>query len=248
MLELINVHLRYGGVHALKGVSLKVSQNEIVALVGSNGAGKSTLLRAISGLASTLSGTMAFDGQSIERLPSQRIAGRGIAHVPEGRRIFAELSVEDNLLVGAHLLRERTTVSQELQRVYAMFPQLARYRRRPGGRLSGGEQQMLAIGRALMSRPRLLLLDEPSLGLAPKVIEEVATVIRRSRDGGLTVLLVEQNANLALRLSDRAYVIERGSITLMGPACELARNPDVQASYLGGHAVAPPSPVAAAMS
>jgi len=234
MLELDHLQVSYDEVAVLRDVSLVVNEGEIVTLIGGNGAGKSTTLRAISGLLRARGGDIRFEGQSILGLAPDRIVARGIAHVPEGRRIFPELSVEDNLRVGAHLVTDRTQIAEGLKKVFTIFPRLEERRRQRGETLSGGEQQMLALGRAIISRPRLLLLDEPSLGLAPRVVEDVARAIIGFRREGMTVLLVEQNARVALAISDRGYVIETGRIVLADVVAELKRNPRVAASYLGG--------------
>jgi branched-chain amino acid transport system ATP-binding protein len=234
MLEVRSLVVSYGELFALRAVSLTVHKGEIVTLVGGNGAGKSTTLRAISGLQRARSGTILLEGASITNLSPDRVVALGIAHVPEGRRVFPELSVEDNLRVGAHLRRDSAGVRSDFDQVFALFPRLKERRRQRAESLSGGEQQMLALGRALMSRPRLLLLDEPSLGLAPTVVEDVARAILLLRKQGLTVLLVEQNARIALAISDRGYVIENGRIVLANSAALLRSDPEVVASYLGG--------------
>ncbi len=236
MLVVDRLSVSYGEVAALCEVSLRIERGEVVTLIGANGAGKSTMLRAVSGLVKPSGGHVFFEGNPIGGLPPDRIVSLGIAHVPEGRRIFPQLSVEDNLRVGAHLVRDPSLVAEGMEDVYAMFPRLAERRRQPGGTLSGGEQQMLALGRAMMSRPRLLFLDEPSLGLAPRVVEDVARAVLGFRDRGITVLLVEQNARVALAISDRGYVIENGRIVLSATAAELRADPVVAASYLGGRA------------
>jgi branched-chain amino acid transport system ATP-binding protein len=234
MLELKNLQVGYDDVTVLRDVSLTVNEGEIVTLIGANGAGKSTTLRTISGLVAPRSGHIKFQGRSIAGLAPDRIVALGIAHVPEGRRIFPELSVEDNLWVGAHLVKDRAVIKQGLEKVYGIFPRLKERRRQLGETLSGGEQQMLALGRAIISGPRLLLLDEPSLGLAPRIVEDVARAIIGFRREGMTVLLVEQNARVALAISDRGYVIETGRIVLANTCDELKRTPKVVASYLGG--------------
>ncbi len=234
MLRIEDLAVAYNEVLVLKGISLEVREGEVVTLIGANGAGKTTTLRTISGLLRPQRGTVEFEGNSLNALLPDRVVALGLVHVPEGRRTFPELTVEENLKVGAHLITEMSLVKRNLERVYQLFPQLRERRRQLGGTLSGGEQQMLAFGRAIMANPRLLLLDEPSLGLAPLLVEEVAHVIARFKDEGITVLLVEQNARLALSLADRGYVMETGEIVLSGVAERLLENPRVQASYLGG--------------
>ncbi|WP_376792949.1 ABC transporter ATP-binding protein [Thermoflexus sp.] len=227
----------YGPVQVLHGVSLQVGAGEIATVIGANGAGKTTLLRAISGLLRPTAGRIWFDGQEITGWPPERIVALGLVQIPERRQLFASMSVEDNLYLGAYLrLRrgERRAVEEDLKRVYELFPRLRERRRQIAGTLSGGEQQMLAIGRGLMARPRMLLLDEPSLGLAPLLVQELFRVIRSLREQGLTMLLVEQNARQALRAADRAYVMEAGRIVREGPAVELLEDPTLQAAYLGG--------------
>jgi len=231
MLELRDIHVSYGGIRALSGVSLRVASGELVALIGSNGAGKSTTLKTISGLLRARQGAIFYEGQEITRAPTDRIVALGISQCPEGRRIFGSLSVRENLLLGA--VRHKGALDEDFDRVYDLFPRLKERIGQAGGTLSGGEQQMLAIGRALMSRPRLLMLDEPSLGLAPLMVEQVFTVIRALKRQGTTILLVEQSVHHALDVADRAYVIETGRVTLDGPAAELRHNPKVEQSYLG---------------
>jgi len=232
MLELRDIHVFYGGIRALNGVSLRVETGELVALIGSNGAGKSTTLKTISGLLRPRQGAIFYSGQEITRAATDRIVALGISHCPEGRRIFGRLSVRENLLLGA-VQRRGQDLHADLERVYELFPRLRERLSQAGGTLSGGEQQMLAIGRALMSRPRLLLLDEPSLGLAPLMVERIFEVIRELKRQGATILLVEQNVHHALDVADRAYVMESGQVTLDGPAAELKHNPLVEQSYLG---------------
>ena len=238
MLELQDVQVRYGNIRALQGVSLRVAQGELVALIGSNGAGKTTTLRTISGLLRPSDGSIAFEGAEISRAPTDRIVALGIGHCPEGRRIFGGLTVRENLVLGAVTQRDRAAVAAELDNVFMLFPLLKERLGQAGGTLSGGEQQMLAIGRALMSRPRLLLLDEPSLGLAPLMVERIFETIAQLKAQGRTILLVEQNVHHAFDVADRAYVMETGRITLEGPAGELRRNPKVEQSYLGVGGVA----------
>jgi branched-chain amino acid transport system ATP-binding protein len=236
LLDLENVHVHYGAFHALKGVTIAVDPGQIVTLVGANGAGKSTTLRAISGLLRPSQGTIRFDGKSLAGRPAHDIVKLGISHVPEGRIVFANLSVEDNLELGAYLRKDRAGVASDRKKIYALFPRLEERRRQASGTLSGGEQQMLAIGRALMARPKLLLMDEPSLGLAPILVREIFRVIREIREQGMTIVLVEQNARMALSVADRGYVLETGVVCLADRADALLRNPDVQAAYLGGAA------------
>jgi branched-chain amino acid transport system ATP-binding protein len=236
VLKLDGVVAAYDDVVCLRGVSLEVRRGEIVTLIGANGAGKSTTLKTVSGLLSPREGTIEFDGRAIAGQSPDAIVALGLVHVPEGRRLFPELSVEDNLRVGAYLVAERAKVRASLAEVYARFPRLAERRRQFAGTLSGGEQQVLAFGRAMMAQPRLLMLDEPSLGLAPLMVEEVMRSIRVFRDSGMTIFLVEQNANLALRLADRAYVMETGRITMTGSGADLLADERVRASYLGAKA------------
>ncbi len=233
MLELIDLQVAYGNILALKGVSLRVEDGELVTLIGSNGAGKSTTLRAISGLLRPKTGQMRYGGQALDRLQAHEIVRLGISHCPEGRRVFPGLSVAENLRLGAAQRRDGD-VARDAERMYDLFPRLRERRSQSAGTLSGGEQQMLAIARALMSRPRLLLLDEPSLGLAPLVVAAIFDVIADLKKQGVTILLVEQNARLALNIADRAYVLETGRVTLSGPAVELKLDPQVEATYLGG--------------
>jgi len=236
LLDLENVHVHYGAIHALKGVTITVGPGQIVTLVGANGAGKSTTLRAISGLLRPSQGTIRFEGKSLAGCPAHDIVKLGVSHVPEGRIVFANLSVEDNLELGAYLRKDRAGIIQDRKKVYAIFPRLEERRRQASGTLSGGEQQMLAIGRALMSRPKLLLMDEPSLGLAPILVREIFRVIREIREQGMTIVLVEQNARMALSVADRGYVLETGVVCLADRADALLKNPEVQAAYLGGAA------------
>ncbi len=236
MLSLSDVRVAYGAIQAVQGISLDVGERELVALIGANGAGKTTTLRTISGLFRPRSGTISYEGQDLTTLPPHAIVGLGIAQAPEGRQIFGSLSVRENLDLGAIRRRDkdRAALGADLERVFDLFPVLKERLGQAGGTLSGGEQQMLAIGRALMARPRLLLLDEPSLGLAPLMVGRIFEVIARLKAEGTTILLVEQNARTALEIADRAYVLETGRITLSGPAQELAANPAVERAYLGG--------------
>jgi branched-chain amino acid transport system ATP-binding protein len=234
MLEIEDLHVHYGHIQALRGVTLRVEAGELVTIVGSNGAGKSTTLLTISGVLRPVAGRLRFEGQDLSRAAPHEIVRRGLSHCPEGRLIFGRLTVAENLRLGAYNRRDRGGIRRDLERVHELFPVLAERRSQAAGTLSGGEQQMLAIGRALMSRPRMLLLDEPSLGLAPLLVERIFGVIGSLRRQGVTILLVEQNAYQALRIADRAYVLETGMIRLAGPAAELADNPEVRAAYLGG--------------
>ena len=234
MLELTNVNLYYGSIHALKSVSLLVREGELVALLGANGAGKSSTLRAISGIHPVSSGTINFDGHNLTRQPAHQRVKLGIAHCPEGRQVFSRLTVHENLILGAFCRRDKAEVKKDQEWVYTLFPALAARRSQVAGTLSGGEQQMLALGRALMSRPRLLLLDEPSLGLAPLVVEQIFAVIKEIKGRGCSVLLVEQNAYQALSIADRAYVLETGSIRLAGTPRELLQDEEIKRAYLGG--------------
>ncbi len=231
MLEVEDLRSAYGRIEVVKGVSLKVAAGEIVALVGSNGAGKTTLLRALSGVQPITGGRIRLQGESIEKAPPHRRVALGMAHVPEGRQVFAPLSVEDNLRLGA--FQRNDDIAVDLERVYTLFPALADKRRQAAGGLSGGQQQMLAMGRALMARPKLLLLDEPSMGLAPLLVQQILDVVASLKAEGVTVLLVEQNATAALAIADRGYVIETGRISLQGSGAALLRDPKVREAYLG---------------
>jgi len=233
LLTVDGIETFYGAIQALKGVSLEVPEGSIVTLLGANGAGKSTTLKSISGLVPPVRGTVAFSGRRIDGLPSEKIVRLGISHVPEGRELFPELTVLENLKMGAYTRTDRRAVGRSLERVQAHFPILAERRLQLAGTLSGGEQQMLAIGRALMAEPRLMLLDEPSLGLAPMLVEEIFRIIREIHDHGTTVLLVEQNANKALSIADYGYVLETGTVSLAGDSRQLLRDDHVRRSYLG---------------
>ena len=233
MLNVNNINLYYGHVHAIKGVSLDVAAGEIVTLIGANGAGKSSTLKAISGVHPIREGSITFRDEPLHTLPAHAIVGKGISHCPEGRRVFYDLTVRENLLMGGYLL-PKTAVTERLEVVLDLFPRLRERLTQPGGTLSGGEQQMLAIGRSLMSNPSLLMLDEPSLGLAPLMVEKIFERIVELNRGGLTVLLVEQNAHFALEISHRAYVLETGSVTLSGSSADLVRDERVKQAYLGG--------------
>ncbi|HJQ14797.1 MAG TPA: ABC transporter ATP-binding protein [Anaerolineales bacterium] len=234
LLLIQNLHVAYGNILALQGISVEVHEGEIVTLIGANGAGKSTLLRAISGMVPIRSGTIAFADTNLGSLPAHRIVEIGVAHVPEGRGIFANLTVLENLKLATWSRKDRKNLQSEYQRVFAIFPRLAERQGQLAGTLSGGEQQMLAVGRALMTRGRLLLLDEPSMGLAPVLVREIFQTLREINAAGTTILLVEQNARQALKLAHRGYVLETGRLTLAGSADELMDNPDVKAAYLGG--------------
>jgi branched-chain amino acid transport system ATP-binding protein len=233
MLRLEDVHSHYGQIHALKGVTLEVSQGNICCLIGANGAGKSTTLMAVSGIQRISSGTIGFEGKPLQNRPPEEMVRLGIVQVPEGRRIFPYLTVVENLGLGAYLRKDKNAVKESMEQVFTLFPILAERRKQLGGTLSGGEQQMLAIARALMSTPRLLLLDEPSLGLAPLIVELIMNTISQIRDQGVTILLVEQNAQMALELADYGYVLETGHIVLQDKAHRLLENPKVRESYLG---------------
>jgi len=234
LLEIRDLTVRYGGIQALHGISLSVPQGSIVTLIGANGAGKSTTLRAISGLVPPASGSIRFDGEEISQWPSHRIVAAGLAHVPEGRLVFPELSVRENLMMGAYLRRDRKEIAADLAWVGEFFPRLRERITQQAGTLSGGEQQMLAIGRALMGRPRCLMLDEPSLGIAPLLVETIfARLVDLNKERGMTMLLVEQNASLALKVSSHAYVLETGRIHLEGSSSEIKNRPEVRAAYLG---------------
>jgi branched-chain amino acid transport system ATP-binding protein len=233
LLELHGVNTFYGRVQALRDVSLEVDRKEIVALIGSNGAGKTTTLRTISGLVRPTSGRITFDGTSIVSVPANRVVERGIGHAPEGRRLFPRLSVLDNLMMGAYVRRDKDAIATDLHRVFELFPRLLERQRQIAGTLSGGEQQMLAIGRAMMARPKLLMLDEPSLGLSPILVETIFSIIREINRSDVPILLVEQNAHKALEVAHRAYVLETGVIVRSGTGQELLESQDVQRAYLG---------------
>jgi len=233
VLELKNVHTYYGNIHALKGISITVGKGEIVTLIGSNGAGKSTTLRTISGILQPRQGEVLLEGQRIDRVPPHKIVERGVLQSPEGRRIFPRLSVKDNLLMGAFTRNDKPAIEQDLERVYGLFPRLRERVAQKGGTLSGGEQQMLAIGRAMMGRPEVLLLDEPSMGLAPVLVEQIFNIIKEINSQGTTILLVEQNALMALSIANRGYVLQTGTIVLSDDAKVLSENEMVQKAYLG---------------
>ena len=233
ILKVENINVYYGAIHAIKGVSFHVDEGEIVTLIGANGAGKSTTLQTISGLLRSRTGSIEFCGESISGLPPHKIVERGLAQVPEGRRIFLQMSVQENLEMGAYT-QNGSGVDADMDKVYEQFPRLAERRKQIAGTLSGGEQQMLAMGRALMSRPKLLMLDEPSMGLAPILVEQIFEIIQKLHGSGTTILLVEQNAQMALSVADRAYVMETGIISLSGTGKELAESDQVRKAYLGG--------------
>ncbi|MBR1397596.1 MAG: ABC transporter ATP-binding protein [Selenomonadaceae bacterium] len=234
MLDIKDINVYYGAIHAIKGISLTVNEGEIVTLIGANGAGKSTTLRTISGLLKPKTGSIEFLNKNIAGLPAHQIVKEGISQVPEGRRIFAEMTVVENLELGAFIRTDADAINEDMQMVFRRFPRLEERKTQLAGTLSGGEQQMLAMGRALMSRPRLLLLDEPSMSLAPLLIKEIFSIIEDINKAGTTVLLVEQNANMALSIANRAYVLETGRITISGDAKELAASEEIRKAYLGG--------------
>lgn len=233
MLEIKDLEVYYGMIQAIKGISFEVNEGEVIALIGANGAGKTTILHAVTGLIPAKAGKILFEGKDITKVPGYKIVSRGMAHVPEGRRVFAELSVYQNLKMGAYTRKDKEEIEQTLQMVYKRFPRLEERKNQMAGTLSGGEQQMLAMGRALMSHPRIILMDEPSMGLSPIFVNEIFDIIREVSAGGTTVLLVEQNAKKALSIADRAYVLETGTIKLEGDADELMHNDAVRKAYLG---------------
>jgi branched-chain amino acid transport system ATP-binding protein len=233
VLQVDNLNVYYGAIHALQGISFNVNEGEIVTLIGANGAGKSTTLRTLSGLLRSRTGSIVFKGQDLATLPAEKIVELGISHVPEGRKIFAPLSVRENLMMGAFTRNDQAEIQESLERVYQSFPRLKERAGQYGGTLSGGEQQMLATGRGLMSKPTLILLDEPSMGLSPILVEEIFRIIVEINKQGTSILLVEQNAQMALSIAHRAYVLETGRIVLAGPAKEIADNPQVRTAYLG---------------
>ena len=235
MLKIENLHVAYGGIQALRGISMEVPDGKIVTLIGANGAGKSTTLRTITGLVKAASGSIQWNGGELLGKSIDKIIGEGIAMSPEGRRVFPDLTVLENLKLGAYLRRDKAAIAKDLQWVYELFPRLKERDWQLAGTLSGGEQQMLAVGRALMSRPQLLLMDEPSLGLAPLVVQDIFSIIREINRQGVTILLIEQNANMALKTADLAYVLETGSITMSGTGGELLANEKVKEAYLGKH-------------
>lgn len=234
LLEVSNLSVYYGVIHALKDISFYVDEGEIVTLIGANGAGKTTTMQSIIGLITSKTGTVKYDGRDISHLGAHSIVKMGMTQVPEGRRVFQELTVYENLLMGAFLVKDRKQVKRDIEDIYTRFPRLGERRNQIAGTLSGGEQQMLAMSRALMSHPKLLMLDEPSMGLSPLLVRQVFDIIREIHEQGTTVLLVEQNAEMALSIADRAYVLETGTITVSGKASELAQNDDIRKAYLGG--------------
>lgn len=234
MLRVEDINVYYGAIHAIKGISLNVPDGEIVALIGSNGAGKSTTLRTISGLMKPKTGRIIYEDRDISGMPAHKIVSLGLCQVPEGRHVFANMTVMENLELGAYLRKDKDGIAKDMEDVFNKFPRLLERKNQLSGTLSGGEQQMLAMGRALMSRPKLLLLDEPSMGLAPLLVKEIFNIIKEINASGTTVLLVEQNANMALSIADKAYVLETGRITLSGTAQELASSEAVRKAYLGG--------------
>lgn len=234
MLKIENLHVKYGAIHAVKGIDLEVKEGEIVTLIGANGAGKSSILKAISGLEKAAEGNITFNGQPLNKLSARNIMKLGISHVPEGRRIFAGLTVLENLEMGAYLRKDKAGIKEDLKKVYSRFPILEKRSRQDAATLSGGEQQMLAMGRALMAKPKLLLLDEPSMGLAPILVQEIFSIIQDIKAQGTTVLLVEQNARMALSIADRGYVLETGKVVYAGTGEELAESEEIAKAYLGG--------------
>jgi branched-chain amino acid transport system ATP-binding protein len=235
MLKVENLQVYYGAIHALQGVSFHLEQGEIVALIGANGAGKSTVLNTVSGILRPREGSVAFEGQAIHETPPQDIVRKGIIHVPEGRKIFSRMTVTENLEMGAYTNNDRAAINRDMEAVFARFSRLRERRDQLGGTLSGGEQQMLAIGRGLMAHPKLLLLDEPSMGLSPILVEQIFDIIQDINEQGTSILLVEQNAQMALAIADRAYVLETGNIVMQGTGDDLLKDPKVIAAYLGGH-------------
>ena len=234
MLEVKDLQVYYGVIQALKGISFHVNQGEVIALIGANGAGKTTTLQTLTGILSPKSGSIVFEGKDLTRTPAHKIVEMGMAHVPEGRRVFADMSVYENLLLGAYTRKDKAEIAESLTSVYTRFPRLEERKGQRAGTLSGGEQQMLAMGRALMSKPRIILMDEPSMGLSPLLVKEIFAIIREVNKQGITILLVEQNAKMALEIANRAYVLETGSIVMSGDAHELANNDQVRKAYLGG--------------
>ena len=233
MLEVKDLEVYYGMIQAIKGISFEVNEGEVIALIGANGAGKTTTLHTITGLLSPKSGHVMFEGKDITKVPAHKIVSMGMAHVPEGRRVFAELSVYENLKMGAYTRKDRAEIDESLQNVYKRFPRLEERKNQMAGTLSGGEQQMLAMGRALMSKPKIILMDEPSMGLSPILVNEIFDIIQAVSESGTTVLLVEQNAKKALSIADRAYVLETGNIVLEGKAKDLLENDSIKKAYLG---------------
>jgi branched-chain amino acid transport system ATP-binding protein len=236
MLEIDGLHVKYGGIHALKGISVSVEEMRIVTLLGANGAGKTTTIKAVSGMVPITAGDVRFLGRSLKNMPAHAIQKLGLVHIPEGRKIFANLTVRENLIMGAYNNSDKSDVARTMDRIFAAFPILEMRSDQLGGTLSGGEQQMLAIGRAMMSRPKLLMMDEPSLGLAPMVVAEVFRVIEEIRKEGVTIFLIEQNANVALKITDHAFLLETGNIVMEGSGEEFLNNPRVKQAYLGERA------------
>ncbi|MEF9918282.1 MAG: ABC transporter ATP-binding protein [Eubacterium sp.] len=234
MLKVKDLNVYYGKIHAIKGINFEVNDGEIVTLIGANGAGKTTTLQTVSGLLKAEKGIISFNGEDISKIKPYQIPDLGIAHVPEGRQVFAEMTVYENLVMGAFIRKDKREIAQDMEMVYNYFPRLKERYKQVAGTLSGGEQQMLAMGRALMTKPKLLLLDEPSMGLAPILVDEIFSMIQTINSAGTTILLVEQNANKALRIANRGYVLETGTIKLQGSATELLTNDDVRSAYLGG--------------
>ena len=233
MLEIKDLNVFYGAIHALKGISLTVDEGELVSLIGANGAGKTTTLHTISGLLTAASGSITLDGKDLQKVAPNKIISMGLAHVPEGRHVFARMTVEENLRMGAYINKDQKKISENLENVYSHFPRLKERSRQLAGTLSGGEQQMLATGRALMTNPKIVLMDEPSMGLSPLLVKEIFSIIQELHESGITILLVEQNAKMALAVSDRAYVLETGCISMSGKASELAEDDRVRKAYLG---------------
>ena len=233
MLEIKDLNVFYGAIHALKGISLTVDEGELVSLIGANGAGKTTTLHTISGLLTAASGSVTLDGKDLQKVAPNKIISMGLAHVPEGRHVFARMTVEENLRMGAYIIKDQKKISENLENVYSHFPRLKERSRQLAGTLSGGEQQMLATGRALMTNPKIVLMDEPSMGLSPLLVKEIFSIIQELHESGITILLVEQNAKMALAVSDRAYVLETGCISMSGKASELAEDDRVRKAYLG---------------
>ena len=233
MLEIKDLNVFYGAIHALKGISLTVGDGELVSLIGANGAGKTTTLHTISGLLHAASGSIMLDGRDLQKVPSNTIINLGLAHVPEGRHVFARMTVEENLRMGAYIIKDQKKIAENLEKVYGHFPRLKERYRQLAGTLSGGEQQMLATGRALMTDPKIVLMDEPSMGLSPLLVKEIFAIIEELHKSGITILLVEQNAKMALAVSDRAYVLETGTISMEGKASDLAADDRVRKAYLG---------------
>ena len=233
MLEIKDLNVFYGAIHALKGVSLSVGEGELVSLIGANGAGKTTTLHTISGLLHAASGSVMLDGKDLQKVPANTIINLGLAHVPEGRHVFARMTVEENLRMGAYIIKDQKKIAENLEKVYGHFPRLKERYRQLAGTLSGGEQQMLATGRALMTDPKIVLMDEPSMGLSPLLVKEIFAIIEELHKSGITILLVEQNAKMALAVSDRAYVLETGTISMEGKASDLAADDRVRKAYLG---------------